>query len=340
MAKSSATSDLILARQRASNQKYSFLTRLKKETDDALFRGQLSTLQINLGKLCNQACHHCHVEAGPKRTEIMTQETADNILGWIKKQLANGVKIDQVDLTGGAPELIPVFRGFVDSLLEMGITHIISRCNLTVIFEPNQNDLPEWYAKRKIHVVSSLPCYTEDNVDEQRGKGVFDKSIKALQLLNEVGYGRDKSLILDLVFNPNGAYLPGDQTQLEMDYKKHLSDHFDIDFSHLLALANLPVKRFEHFLVREGIFDDYMNLLSDNFNTATVDSLMCKNTLSVDWEGRVYDCDFNQMLELPKNPKRLWDINPEQLEGKAIPTGFHCFGCTAGTGSSCGGTLS
>ena len=301
-----------------------------------LTRTALTELQINLGYLCNQACEHCHVEAGPKRTEIMTLDTMQKILTW-----AADNDIRRADLTGGAPELIPGFRWFVEELLKLNIT-VTSRCNLTVLFEPGQTDLATWYANRKVRLVCSLPCYTAKNVEMQRGKGVFGKSIAALQQLNNEGYGRSTDLILDLVYNPIGPNLPPPQSDLQHDYQIRLQDDFGIAFNNLLTITNLPIKRFKHFLQRTGQLENYMQLLIDNFNPATVEPLMCRNLISVDWRGFLYDCDFNQMLELPMaaaRGKQLWDITCDQLTNAPIAVGEHCFGCTAGAGSSCGGAL-
>ena len=301
-----------------------------------LTRAGLSELQVNLGYLCNQACEHCHVEAGPKRTEMMTAQTMDKILAWAAHN-----DIRHADLTGGAPELIPGFRRFVDGLLELDIA-VTSRCNLTVLFEPGQTDLAQWYAERKVRLVCSLPCYTAENVEAQRGKGVFGKSIKALNALNRHGYGRSSELVVDLVYNPIGPTLPPSQAGLERDYKVRLKDDFGIDFNNLLTIANLPINRFEHYLKRTGQLDSYQQLLVDNFNPATVEPLMCRHLLSVDWQGYLYDCDFNQMLKLPlaaSGRKQLWEITRAQLENAPIALGKHCFGCTAGAGSSCGGAL-
>ncbi len=301
-----------------------------------LKRSALSELQINLGYLCNQACEHCHVEAGPKRTEMMTLETMDKIIAWCKEN-----QIQAADLTGGAPEMIPNFRYFVDQLMALGI-RVTSRCNITVMFEPGQEDLAEWYAERKIRLVCSLPCYSEKNVDQQRGKGVFGKSIEGLQKLNALGYGREDGLTIDLVFNPIGPALPPAQHALEVDYKERLKRDFGIEFNTLLTITNLPVKRFEHFLKRSGQLEGYMQLLADNFNPQTVAPLMCRHLVSVDWQGYVYDCDFNQMLALPlgqRGKRQLWEIDGNALEGQGVTVGKHCFGCTAGAGSSCGGSL-
>ncbi|MDA8021492.1 MAG: arsenosugar biosynthesis radical SAM protein ArsS [Gammaproteobacteria bacterium] len=316
--------------------RHDFQETLKRHGAFPLRRGAPDELQVNLGYLCNQACEHCHVEAGPKRTEIMTRATMEKILAWAAQ---NGIA--RADLTGGAPELIPGFRDFVDGLLELGIA-VTSRCNLTVLFEPGQNDLAKWYAARGVRLVCSLPCYTAENVEAQRGKGVFGKSIQALQLLNAEGYGRRDNLRLDLVYNPLGPSLPPPQAALESDYKTRLKADFGVDFNSLLTLTNLPVKRFEHFLRRTGQLDGYMQLLADNFNPDTVEPLMCRHLLSVDWRGYIYDCDFNQMLELPAGAsgrRLLWEISRAELEGAPIALGSHCFGCTAGAGSSCGGAL-
>lgn len=323
--------------EHARNRKFSFARVLKQHGHDALKRDQLLDLQINVGKLCNQACTHCHVDAGPKRTEIMTWETMQKIIDWAKEN-----NIVSVDLTGGAPELNPNFRTFVLQLRSLDI-RIVSRCNLTVLFEQGQQDLADWYAANEIQLVCSLPCYSQENTDKQRGKGVFEKSISALQLLNSVGYGVEPLLNIDLVYNPGGPFLPPDQQQLEIDYKERLFADYGIVFNKLYTIANLPVSRFEHSLTRDGEFNDYMQLLLDNFNPKTVDSVMCKSLVSVDWTGRVYDCDFNQMLDLPladKNPSYLWEISGENLYDEKIATRYHCFGCTAGAGSSCSGALS
>ena len=300
-----------------------------------LRRAPLRELQVNVGWLCNQACNHCHVDAGPKRTEIMSRDTIDHIIDWIRKH-----NIRSVDITGGAPEMNPDFRYFVESLIESGIA-ITSRCNLTVLEEAGQEDTAQWYAQQGVRLVCSLPCYTQHNVDTQRGKGVFEKSIRALLKLNKLGYG--DSLQLDLMYNPGGAFLPPAQSKLEADYKKQLQDNFGIRFSNLLVLSNLPISRFSHYLERKGETESYYQLLEDNFNPDTVDSLMCRHLISVDWEGRIYDCDFNQVLRLPTSygsQARLWDIDPEALNSQCISIDSHCLGCTAGAGSSCGGELS
>ncbi|MFQ5935275.1 MAG: arsenosugar biosynthesis radical SAM (seleno)protein ArsS [Acidiferrobacterales bacterium] len=301
-----------------------------------LRRAQLNELQINVGRLCNQACSHCHVDAGPKRTEIMTWETMARILDWARR-----AGIARIDITGGAPELNPNFRRFADGFIVMG-AQVTSRCNLTVLFEPGQEDLAAWYAARRVRLVCSLPCYSRKNVDAQRGKGVFDKSIAALKRLNSEGYGLDPALVLDLVYNPGGATLPPSQAKLERDYKRRLFEDFGIRFNSLLTLANLPINRFAHYLELTGQRRSYQQLLVDNFNPDTVPGLMCRHLLSVDWLARVYDCDFNQMLDLPLaggGHRYLWEIDADSLVNEAISVGAHCFGCTAGDGSSCGGAL-
>ena len=301
-----------------------------------LSRAQLSDLQINLGYRCNQACEHCHVEAGPKRKEMMDWDTMQNILAWADK-----AKVKSVDLTGGAPEMNPNFRRLVERFQDMG-AQVLSRCNLTILEEPGYEDLAEWYAHRKVRLVSSLPCYTRENVEQQRGKGVFGKSIRALNRLNELGYAHDPDLSLDLVYNPGGAFLPPAQATLEQDYKTRLREDFGIEFSSLLTITNLPIKRFERYLKRNGELDNYLSLLVENFNPCTVGSLMCRYLVSVDWQGNVYDCDFNQMLDLPlagEKRQKLWEIDIDSLQEMPVAVDTHCFGCTAGAGSSCGGAL-
>ncbi len=306
------------------------------KNNQKLQRAEPTEIQLNLGKLCNLACHHCHVDAGPKRTELMTWETMEKILSWL-----NTTNIKKADLTGGAPELNPHFRQFCDALIAKGI-QITSRCNITVLFEKGQEDLATWYAERKIRLVCSLPCYTEDNVDAQRGKGVFDKSIEGLQLLNTLGYGIEPDLSLDLVYNPGGAFLPPAQSALEQDYRAMLKDNFDITFSSLLAITNIPINRFAHSLRRDGELETYQSLLVDNFNVDTIDGLMCRHLYNVDWLGQVYDCDFNQMLDMPmanRKHRYIWDIDHQQSIHSPIAVDRHCFGCTAGSGSSCSGKL-
>jgi radical SAM/Cys-rich protein len=301
-------------------------------------RRRTDVLQLNLGKLCNLTCVHCHVNAGPKRREITTRETVDRILGWLSK-----TDINTVDLTGGAPEMVPDFRYLVGQLREMPqVETIIDRCNLTILLEPGYEWLGDFLVAHYVKIVASMPCYRLDNVDAQRGDGVFDSSIRALQFLNRLGYGRMDGLWLDLVYNPNGDFLPPDQTELEKDYKRELKKNFDIDFHRLYTLANMPIGRFASWLKHSGKLEAYMQLLIEAFNPASVVGLMCQNTLSVGWQGEVYDCDFNQQLDMQWEngvPLFLWDIDPKRFEGGPIATGNHCFGCTAGSGSSCGGAL-
>ncbi len=316
--------------------RHNFTQTLQSHDLPDLRRTQLSDLQINLGYLCNQACKHCHVEAGPKRTELMDWDTMQKILDWAKD-----AGITSVDLTGGAPEMNPHFREFILAFQDQG-AHIISRCNLTILMEPGYEDLAGWYAAHKVQLVSSMPCYTQENVEQQRGKGVFGKSIDALRTLNEVGYAHNPELSLDLVYNPGGAFLPPAQIALEQDYKMRLKDDFGIKFSNLLTITNLPIKRFEHYLSRSGQLESYLSLLVENFNPCTVGNLMCRQLLSVDWQGNVFDCDFNQMLDMPlagKPQSKLWDVDTNGLNGLPIAVNTHCYGCTAGAGSSCGGAL-
>ena len=296
-------------------------------------------LQINVGKLCNLTCVHCHVNAGPKRKEIMTRETIDQVIDWLAQ-----TEIPTVDLTGGAPEMIPDFKYLVRRLKALDPPrHIIDRCNLTILLEPGFEDYAQFLAEHQIEIIASMPCYSPENVNAQRGEGVFDGSIKGLQLLNSLGYGIDPALPLHLVYNPNGAFLPGPQAELEADYKRELKDHFGIVFNQLFTITNLPIARFASYLKNNNKLGDYMLLLNDAFNPATVSGLMCRNTINISWLGEVFDCDFNQMLKMQwrdgERGLHLWDINPATVENRAIQTGEHCFGCTAGAGSSCGGAL-
>jgi radical SAM/Cys-rich protein len=303
-----------------------------------LRRGRPEILQVNVGKLCNLACVHCHVNAGPKRKEVMTRETIDRILDWFGK-----TKIVTIDLTGGAPEMIPHFRYFVERLKSIEPSrHIIDRCNLTILLEQEYEDLATFFARHKVEIIASMPCYTPENVNAQRGEHVFEGSITALQQLNSLGYGIDPDLPLNLVYNPVGAFLAPSQPELEADYKRELKTHFRIVFNNLYTLTNLPIGRFASYLRRNHQLEQYMQLLIEAFNPATIDGLMCRNTISVGWRGEVYDCDFNQQLGMQWNngaPVFLWDIDPEQIETRQIMTGDHCFGCTAGAGSSCGGAI-
>ncbi len=303
-----------------------------------LTRSGVTTLQLNLGYLCNLSCVHCHVNAGPKRTELMSKKTMDEVL-----QLAVRLGVKTFDLTGGAPEMNPQFRYLVTSARQAGID-IIDRCNLTILLEEGFEDLAAFLAQQQVNIVASLPCYLEDNVNKQRGKGVFKSSIIALQKLNALGYGQPNSdLTLDLVFNPQGTNLPPAQKPLEESYKQHLQ-YDGIVFNQLFTITNMPIQRFGSTLMSKGLFDDYMDMLIENYNADTLQNVMCKTTLSIDWQGYVYDCDFNQMLSLPmadkSQPVHISELDEQNLAGQQIATRQHCYGCTAGQGSSCSGALS
>ena len=326
---------------------------LLMETDfPSLQRAKLETLQLNLGYLCNLSCTHCHVNAGPSRKELMSRETIDLVLSYIKKH-----NIKTLDLTGGAPEMNPDFRYLVVEAKRLNV-HVMDRCNLTILQEPGYEDLADFLAENEVEIVASLPCYTQDNVDKQRGKGVFDGSMLALQKLNQLGYGKGHpTKTLSLVYNPVGPYLPPPQDKLETDYKRELAEHFDIHFDHLFTITNMPISRFGSVLVSKGEFDNYMHLLKTSYSSNNLKSVMCKTILSIDWQGYVYDCDFNQMLEIPMKIKNntlnssaiiasdttkslhLSEIIESNLEGGRIAVADHCYGCTAGQGSSCGGAL-
>ena len=318
----------------------SFSSLLREHGLIPLARTQTTTVQVNVGKRCNQACKHCHVDAGPNRSETMNAQVADRILSLVKVSPA----IDTVDITGGAPELNANFRSMVARLRNMGI-HVIDRCNLTILFQPQMMDLDTFLAQHHVHIIASLPCYSEKNVDKQRGRGVFNQSIAALRRLNHLGYGQNgSSLELDLVYNPIGPYLPPDQHSLQEQYKKTLWDEFGVHFNQLRTITNLPVNRFADHLHRTGAYEDYMNLLVTHFNPHTVSSVMCRTLISVDYQGNLYDCDFNQMQTIPigdsTRPTSIWDISSfEEFDTQPIATGPHCLGCTAGAGSSCGGAL-
>lgn len=299
---------------------------------------KLEILQLNLGYMCNQVCSHCHVDAGPDRKEIMTLETMQQCLDVISKTPAH-----TLDLTGGAPEMNPNFRWFVEEASRLGAKEIIVRSNLTILrANKKYYDLPQFFKKHNIHVISSLPFYKREKTDRQRGSGVFNKSIEALKMLNEVGYGKSGSdLKLDLVYNPSGAFLPGNQVSLENDYKKALKADFNIDFNHLFTITNLPISRFLEFLIASENYEDYMQALVEAYNPAAVKNLMCTNTLSVSWDGWLYDCDFNQMLDMKVASKvqHIKDYNEEALQEREICISQHCYGCTAGAGSSCQGSI-
>ncbi len=330
-----------------------FMTRLAAE-GQALRRAELSTLQLNLGKMCNLACHHCHVEAGPKRTEVMTWKTMERILGWIDSQ-ETPAPFAVVDLTGGAPEMNPGFRRLVGELRRRGL-HVLDRCNLTILLEPGYEELVDFLAGHEVEIVASLPCYLAENVDKQRGRGVFERSIEALRRLNAAGYGAEGSALrIDLVYNPVGYGLPGDQGELEAAYKRELGERFGIVFNRLWTITNMPIRRFADQLRRDGMLAAYTEKLAAAHRPANVEQVMCRSLVSVGWQGALYDCDFNQMLSMPvesgngstphteeeveRLSRKLWDFAPRELLGRSIRTGDHCFGCTAGAGSSCTGAL-
>ena len=314
---------------------------LLKTTDfPPLTRKPLEILQVNLGYLCNQSCLHCHVAAGPTRKELMLRENIEHIVEVLRQP-----SVPTLDLTGGAPEMNPMFRELVSRARELGIG-VIDRCNLTILLEPGYEDTAEFLADNQVQIVASLPCYMEENVDGQRGKGVYDKSMRALESLNELGYGRPGSgLSLTLVYNPTGPYLPPPQESLEQDYKDFLAERFGIRFNQLFTITNMPIARFGSTLLSKGQFEDYMNLLKDSFSAANLDGLMCLNQLSIDWQGYVYDCDFNQMLNMNiRHPQKrhklhISEVLKTDLENIPVSIADHCYGCTAGQGSSCGGAL-
>lgn len=301
-------------------------------------RGTLDILQLNLGYLCNLSCVHCHVNAGPGRKELMTLETIECVLAYVDKH-----QIKLIDLTGGAPEMNPHFRYLVRAARQRGV-EVIDRCNLTILLEPGYEDLAQFLAEQQVVVTASLPCYEEENVEKQRGKGVYNSSIVALQQLNQLGYGRNNELQLNLVYNPVGASLPPPQSSLQADYKRELKTRFDIDFNQLFTITNMPISRFGSVLLSHGEFNNYMDLLKRNFSQANLTTVMCRNLISVDWQGYVYDCDFNQMLDLPLydgsgSKSHLSELLDRDLVANEIAVGDHCFGCTAGGGSSCSGAL-
>lgn len=297
----------------------------------------ITVFQINVGKLCNQTCRHCHVDAGPDRPEAMSFETAEQCIEALAK-----TDIPTVDITGGAPELNPHFRWLVEQSRQLG-RHVMDRCNLSVLLLPSQKDLPAFLATHRVEIIASLPSYRASQTDAQRGEGIFEKSLEALRLLNRFGYGRpDSGLTLNLVYNPVGAFLPPRQEAIEAQFKKELRTRHDIEFNRLYAITNMPISRFLEFLVESGNYDQYMTRLANAFNPAAAAGVMCRYTLSVGWDGRLYDCDFNQMLDLPVDhgaPPHIRDFDPAQLHHRRIVTRNHCYGCTAGSGSSCGGTV-
>lgn len=304
----------------------------------AVRRGRLDTLQVNVGYRCNQSCVHCHVAAGPDRTEELSGETADLVLSLLARR-----RIPVLDITGGAPELNAHFRRLVRGARDLGVK-VTDRCNLTILEVDGQHDLAEFLARERVEIVASLPCYLQDNVDRQRGKGVFATSIRGLKRLNALGYGRDGSgLVLNLVYNPQGPALPPAQTALEADYKRILGEQHGVVFNRLFTLANMPIQRFGSMLISKGEFDRYLALLRQAHRDENLDGVMCRNLISVDWRGYVYDCDFNQMLDLPvthgRQPLHLADLLEHDVAGRPVRVAGHCFGCTAGQGSSCGGSL-
>ena len=315
------------------------LPKLNSFSFPAVDRRRLETLQVNLGYKCNQACLHCHVNAGPTRTEMMDRQTIGTVLRFLE---TSGVRT--LDLTGGAPELNPHFRDLVRQARQLGVK-VMDRCNLTILEEPGQEDLAQFLAAHRVEIVASLPCYLEENVDGQRGNGVFNKSIRALRTLNRLGYGvRDTGLTLNLVFNPQGPSLPPPQDELEQQYKKHLLDEYGVHFNALFTLTNMPIQRFGSTLISKGQFNDYMHTLRASYREENLQSVMCRTLISVDWQGFVYDCDFNQMLDLGlvhenTHKPRLEELIGQDLSGSPVVVRDHCFGCTAGQGSSCGGAL-
>ena len=310
---------------------------LIKDTDfPQITRLSLKTLQVNLGYKCNQSCLHCHVNASPKRTEMMNKDTIDEVINFSYQN-----NVGTVDLTGGAPEMNQYFQYMIKKLREKNI-HIIDRCNLTILEEKGMSNMVDFLAQQEVEIVASLPCYKDTNVDAQRGKGVFTKSIKALQHLNKKGYGLNKKLMLNLVYNPQGATLPPKQSELELEYKSYLLENYNISFNNLFTITNMPINRFGSTLVSKKIFHKYMDLLKSTFSQIAKENVMCRNLLSIDYNGYVYDCDFNQMLSIDISNKKthITDIKKDELVNKIIATGDHCYGCTAGSGSSCGGVIS
>ncbi len=310
-------------------------SRLTPSDFPAIRRGRIETLQVNLGYRCNQRCLHCHVNAGPNRRERMDADTIACVLDALET-----LGIGTLDLTGGAPEMHPGFRDLVARARGLGV-HVIDRCNLTILEEEGYEDLADFLAMHEVEIVASLPCYLEENVDAQRGKGVFAASIRALRRLNALGYGRDGSRRLSLVYNPQGPSLPPPQEALEAEYRKQLLERYGITFDRLLTITNMPIQRFGSRLVSEGAFDDYMRLLKQAHRPENLESVMCRSLVSVDWRGYLYDCDFNQMLDLPLGggPMHVRDLLSESIEGRPVAVLDHCYGCTAGQGSSCGGAL-
>lgn len=319
------------------NQFPRFEDKFEATVGSSLKTGRIEIFQINLGKMCNMVCKHCHVDAGPDRKEIMTKETLELCLNALRKS-----NIEKVDLTGGAPEMNPHFKWFVEEVRRLD-KYVMVRSNLTILVTNKFADYPKFMADNKVEVISSLPYYRASFTDKQRGDGTFNKSIEAIKILNELGYGKDDSgLILNLVYNPIGSFLPPPQKSLENDYKKELLNSHGLVFNNLFTITNMPISRYLDYLIQSGNYEKYMGKLVGSYNPTAANNVMCKNTLSVSWEGYLYDCDFNQMLEMKVNhgaPTHLSDFNVELLEGRKILTGQHCYGCTAGAGSSCGGEI-
>ena len=325
-------------RQREILEKENGIPRFEEKLDGLfpLRTERIQVLQINVGKLCNQTCKHCHVDAGPDRTEIMTQETAEQCIAALAR-----TAIPVVDITGGAPELHPTFRYLVTESRKLG-RHVMDRCNLTVLNLRPQKDLVDFLAEHRVEIVASLPYFQPRQTDAQRGDGVFDSSIEALRKLNAVGYGRDGERKLTLVYNPVGAFLPPKQSSIEADFKRELSRRYDVDIDGVYTITNMPISRFLEFLLKSGNYESYLEKLIDAYNPATVEGVMCRTMVSVGWDGTIYDCDFNQMLDLPveeRAGRHVRDFDLSRHEGRRIVTGRHCFGCTAGAGSSCGGEV-
>lgn len=315
----------------------SFSSAVERHGFHELTSQSVEILQVNVGKLCNMTCRHCHVDAGPDRREIMTRETIDDCL-----EALRGGRIHTLDLTGGAPEMNPDFRYFVSEARKAGV-HVIDRCNLTILLANGYEDMARFLADQQVEIVASLPCYLEENTDSQRGDGAYQQSIEALRLLNGLGYGReDTGLKLTLVFNPVGASLPPEQSQLEAAYREYLRREYQIEFNRLFTITNMPISRYLEDLLESGQYESYMQKLIDAFNPAALDGVMCRQTLSVSWDGKLFDCDFNQMLELSTSsglPQNIREFDADALANRSIAVGQHCFGCTAGSGSSCQGAI-
>jgi radical SAM/Cys-rich protein len=315
----------------------SFESTLAQHQRENLYASGIEIFQINVGRLCNQVCAHCHVDAGPDRLEVMTKETMESCLHALA-----GTSIPKADITGGAPEMNPHFRWLVKEIRNLGRS-VMDRCNLTVIFMKGNNDLPEFLAEHQVEVIASLPYFQARETDRQRGSGVFQRSIEALLRFNELGYGvAGSGLTLNLIHNPVGAFLPASQKAIEQEFRKNLADHHGIQFNNLYSITNMPISRFLEFLLISGNYQRYMEKLVQNFNPAAIDGLMCRNTISIGWDGRLYDCDFNQMLDLEvgyPSPRHIRDFDLNTLNRRRIVTNRHCYGCTAGAGSSCGGAI-